>query len=208
MPTAAHVAQRSCWEQGSPSTALLHLCNASSRHRWGIHCSHKAQSLYGGCWLSHRSLALTCTKNLDAGCPLAQGCPGPLLCPPHRLVGPVCRTVQGRQALCSAGGQEESASSQMLSSWLVVLKSEGPTRLPRRLLLRLPPAPARLWHSASKPRMPPTQSPSSTTCRQHKNHPSGSQCPARIQGKASPNTPTPLTWPQKPVPSAECRKAA
>lgn len=38
------------------------------------------------------------------------------------------------------------------------------TRLPRRLLLRLPPDPVRLWQSASKPRMPPTQSPSSTTC--------------------------------------------
>lgn len=70
-------------------------------------------------------------------------------------------------------------------------KKEAPTRLPRRLLLRLPPAPVRLWHSTSKPRMPPTQSPSSTTCRQQKNHPSGSQAPARIQGKAFPKPPCP-----------------
>lgn len=49
-----------------------------------------------------------------------------------------------------------------------VLGCKALTRLPRRLLLRLPPEPTRLWHSASNPRMPPTQSPSSTTCRDHR----------------------------------------
>lgn len=47
------------------------------------------------------------------------------------------------------------------------------TKLPRRLLLRLPPTPARLRQRASNPRMPPTQSPSSTTCKQHRDPCSG-----------------------------------
>lgn len=193
-------------------------------------------------------LALTCTRSCGGGCPPApgraavppaQGWPGPILLlhPPRRPADPWRRTTPGRWAPCSAGG--EAARTRPLISHRRHPSTQGReppfppsltsgrvlalTRLPRRLLLRLPPEPARLWQSASKPRMPPTQSPSSTTCGEHAPVPRArkdgapkpstqgergaprSQAPAAAQSRAFPKSP--LTWPQKPAPSPECRKA-
>lgn len=83
------------------------------------------------------------------------------------------------------------------------------TMLPRRLLLRLPLPVLALWQSASKPRMPPTPSPISTTWGERPG-----QCPGpapRLGWSGLGGTafvPQSLTCPQKPVPSEERRKAA
>lgn len=67
------------------------------------------------------------------------------------------------------------------------------TTLPRRLLPRLPVPELALWQSASKPRMPPTPSPMSTTWGGQSEVPSGGVCICmggrRNGSKGAPQTP-------------------
>lgn len=65
---------------------------------------------------------------------------------------------------CSQTGQPQGPEPERWRDTTV--RGRGPatlTMLPRRLLPRLPVPTLALWHSASKPRIPPTPSPISTT---------------------------------------------
>lgn len=89
------------------------------------------------------------------------------MAPPHLKLSPMWyQAGNSNPSLCMA----KPALSQVSYLYPPTLVGGGGcqsyalTMLPRRLLPRLPePMPA-LWQRASKPRMPPTPSPISTTC--------------------------------------------